>query len=169
MNLNDVKTVQGILERTNRKLVQKIHQYFEIFRLLIENHKDELEKINATYEVGILRDILLLPEKHDPEILRMFMVIEIFIKNINFNNISKDLRRIDIFNKNPHLHINLLSIIKDQAIPQIKSQTVRERVRTVVNELERIINSMNFLINDPFRTIEKICAIYETRYNNLLD
>jgi hypothetical protein len=160
-------SVETILDISDRKIVKKIHQCFEIFRLLIEDNRQELENIDEEYEKSILQNILLVPCKYDTHILNTIEVIEIIIKNIDFIKLRDDLHKKGLLTKNPKLNINVNKLILEQ-IPKLKSKTSRRSVEFIVSEIKRLLDCVSTLINTPFRTIEKVCTIHEQKYKDIL-
>jgi len=105
------------------KIINDLRTLFRIIRTLFSDAPKVLKNISEDYEETLYGELKLIPTQFDENILDVFSVAKIIIKNINFDNLLVDFEKQNITNRGI-LCYNLLTSFIDTMKVENKTKAI---------------------------------------------
>ena len=153
--------------KSQRHLICKIHDIFNIVRQLISDNLVLLQQIDKSYEQILLDELKLIPEQYDDTILTTIRIIQTFIKHISFVSIAKDLS--DIADDSIRFDINTFSIFQNTFDRVNIPRKDKSRIMNIVTKFKPLFSCIDVMLSKPINLVHKIGTLQTNSYSNIFD
>ena len=143
-----------------RIIYRELHNVFTIMRQLMSDNLYVLKTIDEAYENVLFRNLELVPEQFDTDILKVFNVVKAILTNINYSAISNAIDDIT----GGILSFNVNTYEKFNEIFNKFSMEKRDRLRiqNIVSKFQPLFKSMDIILASPLTYIKKIANMTDT-------
>ena len=150
--------------KPTRKIFNELHDIMELVRNILQDDRNLCNKIDAAYEELLIQSLELVPEQYDNEILTSIEIMKIVIRNINFENISKELRKFD--ENKLRLKINTFDLFKSSMNHLNATKIDKARIMNIVTKFQPLFECVDEILDKPIAMVRKISTI---KNNDLID
>jgi len=144
-------------------IINNLQGLFRVLRTVFAGTPQLMKLINEDYEDVLYSEMKLIPIQFDKHIINVMNMIKIIIKNINFDNLTKDIEDLSLNYKGIIFH-NFVSSLIDSLPVESKTKSI---FKNFLTKFKPICKCVDKIIEDPIKYLKIYSNIYSDT-NDLL-
>lgn len=152
-------------ENNNRRIVTEFRKCINILRDLVDDDRDLLNGIDTVYEDAMIMEIRMVPEQFDRTILELFIIVNIFLVNTDFNAIADQIAETthDI-----RLNFNTFDIFTRNIVHVDTSERNKQRMLNFLSKLKPLFRCFDALVYNPCELLRRVGRLNVNKYSDVL-
>ena len=155
------------IEKMSRvEFKQTISKAFQIFRQLLEEDLDQLEKINETYEKEVLRELDVIPESSLGDVMKGISIAKAVLMSMNYKQLNEELSKLPF---SCSVELNVFEFIMKIIEEQIKTPKTRHGISALIKKFKPLIDCFTIALSNPRKYIGKASHVNDTSLDSIFE